>query len=261
MMKKIEKTIINLISDRGFLAPLSNEVPREFFLLEDMPVLVYLIEEALSIGSEKIVFLSNEKDKRFVSFFEKLKDLEEKLKEKGNKRSKVVMQLREKIEDVEFILESSLIEAVRGKEDFAFLESDKLIHSKKLPIRQVADIFKTSERPVLGLVESEKGTVETEKIARGLFKVKGFDKESNLSLFGRAIFTSESKKFFEEGKKIDEILESMIERGHTVYGTLISGKKLELNNYLSFQKAQLYYLLNSDNKSELKNFIKDNDLL
>ncbi|MGM0439482.1 MAG: hypothetical protein ACQEP3_03605, partial [Patescibacteria group bacterium] len=221
-----------------------------------------LMEEAVSVGAEEIVFLTDKKeDERLVNFFQDLDKKVDYLKKRGNSRAKKLSKLKEKFKDLEFSFVSSFTEAVRGADDFAYISSEKLIYNEKNSLTQLMEVFKTSERPVLGLTKSDRGDIKTEKIARGLYKLKGFTDESVLSTIGRGVFTSESRKFFQEAESLREAIENMMERGHTVYGTKVDGKVFTVNNENSYLKANIYYSLKNKDDKELEEFIKDEELL
>ena len=78
-MKKIKRAIIKTGEQNSFL-PLSDRIPKELFNLVDMPLMVELVDEALSINAEKIIFLSPKKSKSTLNFFENLKEIEDFLK-------------------------------------------------------------------------------------------------------------------------------------------------------------------------------------
>ncbi len=255
-MKKIKRAIIKTGEQNSFL-PLSDRIPKELFNLVDMPLMVELVDEALSINAEKIIFLSPKKSKSTLNFFENLKEIEDFLKKKGHTQAKKAQNLRKKYENIEFGFEKKLIKAIEEKENFSFLSADNLIDFKKSGLSQIMDIFKTSERPVLGLTEKEIGDLKTEKIARRLFKIKSFSDEATFSFFGRAIFTGESVKFFKGKKSLTEAIEEMLKRGHTIYGTLLKGDLFEVTDYPGFLKAGIHYGLKSEYGPELSEFIKE----
>ncbi len=257
----IKKAVIEITEDRGRFLPLSNQVPKELFMLSDMPVLNYLVDEATSLGVKEIVFWNKKTEKRFKSLFDNLDSQEDELRKKGNKRAEKIKELKERIENIQFSFGKDLFSCLNNSDNFAFISSDILINNKKNSLEQLMEIFKTSERPVVGLLESDIGEIETEKIAKGIYKVKGFGDKSNFSLVGRGIFTSESVKFFENQKNLSGVIEKMIERGHTVYGIVLSGEKFYLNNLESFLKANFYYTLKSEHSSFIKDYLKKTDLL
>jgi len=261
MTKKIKRAIIKIVPDRGKLYPLSGQISRELFPLFQTSVLEKLVSEAVSVGVEEIVFLKEKKDERLIDYFEDLESQEKELKKRGNPKAEKLKKLREKFDALDFDFKSDLPAAVRGSENFAFITSQKLIRAEKTSLEQLMEVFKTSERPVVGLIESEMGEVETEKIARKLFKVKAFSDEAVFSMIGRGIFTSESKKFFDEAENLKNALEIMLKRGHTVYGSLVEGEVFSLKDELSIMKASIYYGLKSDKAKEIKEYINSKDLL
>lgn len=256
-MKKIKRTIIKADFNRERFFPLSGIIPVELFSLAGRSIIQLLVAEAISIDSEEIVILSDKKEKLIEEFFKDLKTQEKELKKKGNPKAKKLANLRNKYEKLEISFEKELSKAIGKVGNFAFLSSNQLIDYDKNSLKQLMNVFKTSERPVLGLREVEMGEIETEKIAKGLFKIKGFTDESSFELVGRGIFTGESRKFFKDKKSLKEAMKKMIERGHTIYGSLIKGNYFKIKNESDYLKAELYYAHKFGNE-EIADYISEN---
>ena len=252
MTKKINKAIIEIVDGKGNFLPLSDQVSKELFPLGENSVLEILLEEVVSVGAENIVFLMKDKDERLVKLFKDLAEKESYLKRKGSPKAKTLKSLKEKFENLKFSFAKDFTEATRGAEDFAYISSDIICVENGLS--QLMKVFKTSERPVLGLKPADFGEVKTEKIARGLFKLRGFSDEASYSMTGRGIFTSESRKFFEEAETVRDAIENMMDRGHTTYGTEVDGKVFPLKTETDYLKANIFYSLKNE---EVKEFTKD----
>lgn len=257
MTKKVKKAIIDIQTDRGKFLPLSECVPKELFLLGNMPVLKHLTDEAISIGAEDIIFLTKAKEPIFKDFFKDLKEKETFLKKKGIKRAEALSEMVKLYENISFSYEKNLSTAVRKADDFLIISSDIVINSKRNACEQLMNIFKTSERPVIGLRETEMGDLEAEKIAKGLYKIKAFADEATLKLIGRGVFTAESRKFFEGKENLKEAIETMIDRGHTIYGTIIDGDFFDLTDPMEYAKANFSYNLKSSYGEKYKAFVKN----
>ncbi len=261
MMKRAKKAIIDLASLESNFLPLSKEVSRELLPVGDMPIVYHLVEEAVEIGAESVVFLSEGgEDSSLASFFTALEEEAEELKKKGNPRFKRVEKAAEQFSELKFSFTDDLQDAISGSESFSYLSSEHLFLGDKKGLAQLMDVFKTSERPVIAILNEENEAIETEKIARSLFKIKRLDEDLDFSELGRAIFTSESKKFFKKKKKVEEALKEMIYRGHTVYGTKIKGDFLEVEDYQSLLKANILYGLKLKSLTELEDILKEGNL-
>ena len=258
MTKKIKKAIIDLTETNSFL-PLSEQVKKELFPLGKESIIEVLVKEAVSVGVEEIIFLSSKKDPRLVNLFTGLDEKVGELKRKGNPQAKQMKLLQEELREINFSFQKDLEEAVLGGQDFVYILASDLIYSNKNALLQLMNVFKTSERPVIGLIEADMGEIKTEKIARGLFKFKGFTDQSQFSMIGRSVFTSESAKFFKGCETIKEAIKKMIDRGHTTYGTKIDGQLFQINDKESYQQANIYYSLK--NNKELQEFIREKGLL
>jgi UTP--glucose-1-phosphate uridylyltransferase len=287
-MAEVRKAIITAAGLSTRFLPMSKVVPKELFPLVNKPMISYVAKEAVDSNIEEIIFVINNKKKAILEYFQRNQELENILNKNGNKE--LLERLKESQEPfLKIKINSVLQEIPQGDgdailkaekkidgENFAVLFSDDIFESKVPVLEQLLNIFKTSQRPVIGLkrIEEDKlknyGVVEAELIARKIYKIKKVvekpkDKApSNLAIVGRYIFSPEIFDYLNKTKpnekgeiKVAEALNLMLKDGKIVYGYEFDGDWIECGKIEDWMKSNLYLTLKDEKYgSQLKEFIK-----
>ncbi len=237
-MKEIKKAVVDLnLEIEGLEGLLGELLP-----LGEKPILEIILKDLLKEGIKEIAFLPPQKEKDMKAFLKAL-------------------SVRPEYEEISFSFPRSLKEEMKKGDDLVFLSSSDLLLSESGSLEQLMKVFRTSERPVLGLKKEEGGEVKTEKIARRLYKIESVSGEGEFIFLGRAVFTSLSSKFFSKGTII-EGLEEMDRKGHTVYGIELEGKYFKITDKESYLKASSYYFFKkSPLSSKINKFLEEEKLL
>lgn len=286
----LKKVIIPAAGLGTRFLPITKTLPKEMLPLVDMPMISYVVKEAKEAGVSQIVFVVSERKKAILDYFKKLTWLENILeKRKKNELLQELAKLDKEFEKVSF--SCALQEKPQGDGD-AILKAKKLIgrgpcgvlfgddifEAKEPVITQLAKIFKTSQKPVIGLKEVSKeklpfyGVVAVEKIANRLYKIKDIVEKprdisrapSNLAIAGRYIINSEVFEFLKNTKPTEsgeiilaEALKSMIKNGKLIYGYEVDGEWLECGKKIDWLKTNFYLSLNHPKfGKELKEWVK-----
>lgn len=263
--------------------PLSKVIPKELWPLVDKPLIHYLLREVKQAGIKEVIFVLPSKESATYFYFKKNPDIREILKK--NNREDILSALRELDELQEDLSISYVIQKkplgdgdavlkVRSKvkkEPFALLFSDDIIDFETPAIKQLLKLFKTSQRPVIGLYRVSKeqipflGMTEVESIAHRFFKIKSIKEKpslqeapSDLAIVGRYILTSEIFEFLKRpeiikktGKIINktgeivvaEALEAALQAGKAIYGYEIKGEWLRCGDKRNWLRSHLYLSL------------------
>ncbi|MGC9031391.1 MAG: UTP--glucose-1-phosphate uridylyltransferase [Minisyncoccia bacterium] len=285
---KVEKVIIPAAGLGTRFLPLSKVIPKELFPLVNKPVISYVAKEAVDSNIEEIIFVLNEKKKAILDYFIKNAELENILKKNGNKELLNLLEesqepfLKIKINSVQQDIPlgdgDAVLKAEKKIEDenFGVMFSDDVFKSKIPVLSQLINIFKTSQRPVIGLkkVEKEKlqhyGVVEAEPIAKKIYKIKKVIEKpkekapSDLAIVGRYVFSPEifyylkNTKPNEKGEiKIADALSLMIQDGKIIYGYEFEGEWIECGKISDWLISNLYLSLMDEKFGPmLKDFIK-----
>ena len=287
----IKKAIIPAAGLGTRFLPLSKIVSKELLPLVDIPLIQYIVKEAKESGIEEIIFVLNQNNKKIVDYFKPSPKIEKIVREK--KREDLLEDIRQLNEITEnlainFVIQKNplgdghaILQAAKlaGSEPVACMFIDDIIESNKPAIAQLIKIFRTSQKPVIGLFQkseteiSHYGVVGVEKIAHKIFKIKKIiekpepgEAPSNLAISGRYIITPEVFEYLKKAKpgKNKEIIlaevfnNQMLKDGKLIYGYEIEGKWLECGDKLRWLKSNLYLSLKNEKYgAELKKYLKE----
>jgi len=288
---EVKKAILPLAGLSTRFLPLSKAVSKELWPVVDLPMIHYVIEEAKNSGIKEIIFVLSPDKKKILDYLKPSPKIEKTLKDK--KREDILEEIK-KVEDsfkdisFSYVLQKqplgdghAVLQAAKlvNKEFFACLFVDDIIKAKVPGILQLNKIFKTCQKPVIGLfrVPKEKifhyGTVGVEKIAHRFFKIKKILEKvsveqapSDLAVVGRYILTPEVFDYLKKAKpnKKGEIIladvfnNQMLKDNKLIYGYEIDGEWLECGDKLRWMKSNLYLSLKHPKYGEeLRNYLKE----
>lgn len=277
--------------------PLSKVVPKELWPLVDKPVLQYLLEEVREAGIEEVVFVVSSKKSLSIKYLNEENHWDEILEERQKEeRLEGLKELRNLISgfSFSFVVQKeplgdghALLQARSkiGDEPFGLLFCDDLIWGKKGGLAQLAEVFKSTERSIIGLYPVEKneissfGVVREERIAKRFYKVKGIvekpapkEAPSNLAVVGKYIFTPDIFDFLKEeklkevGKMVEETGEivlaegvaAALKAGKTFYGYAFEGEWLRCGNKRDWLVSHLFMTLKDPRFGPgIKKFLKE----
>jgi UTP--glucose-1-phosphate uridylyltransferase len=289
----IKKAVVPIGGLGTRFLPLSKTVPKEFLPLVDKPAIQYIIEEAKASGIKEIIFVTRPKSKEILEYFKESPKLEKFLK--ARKRAHLLRELqriKELAKNISFSIVSqkeplgdghAVLQAKKiiKRDSFGVFFSDDIVDSQTPCFLQLANIFRTSQAPIIGLkkVADEKipsyGIVKVEKISRHLYKIKGIIEKperesapSNLAIVGRYVLTPEVFNYLEKTRTnvrkeiiLAEALRKMLDSGKMIYGYEFEGKWLECGTKLSWLESNFYLCLKHPEFGEkLKKFLDETKL-
>lgn len=268
--------------------PLSKAVEKPLLPVGDKPMIQYVLEEVRDSGIKEVIIVSP-KSSQIKAYFERDKAAEDILQKRGQKESLAklgqIAKLSEQL-SLTYVLQEeplgnghSLLQAKKkiGNEPFALLFCDDIFESKPTALNQLLNMFNTSQRSIIGLMEVNKdeasafGVIEPEKIAKGVFKVKNIiekpakDKApSNLAVVGRYVLTPDIFEFLENRVASQEkelylsyAIADALKAGKTFYGLLLKGKWLRCGNIHNWLCSSFYVSMRNPHiKKELVRILK-----
>lgn len=272
-MKKVILPIAGL--GTRFL-PLSKELPKEFWPLADLPVIQYIVEEAVSAGAKEICFVISSDKKMIVDYFNDSPKIRVVLRERSKVNLIKELDLfKQKFEDINFsyvfqknpLGDGHAIYRAKeevGEDSCGVLFGDDVVHHKISCLEQLNRVFKTCKKPVIAIrrvpeeMISSYGILEVEKIANRFYKIKKIvekpnlkDAPSDFAIVGKYILTPlvfdylGSAKKPAKGKEIilADAFQRMINDGKTIYGYEFEGDWLECGNKINWMKSHLFLSL------------------
>jgi UTP--glucose-1-phosphate uridylyltransferase len=287
---EVKKALIPVAGLGTRFLPLSKSLPKEFFPLVDKPIIQYIVDEMKKSGIEEIVFVVSPKQKMILEHFKKSPELEKFLTKRNKQETlKEFKEFESLFEGINFSFATqkeplgdghALLQAatkVKGV-PVAVSFGDDIIDSEIPAISQLISIFKTCSAPVIGLKQLPRekvpayGSVEVEKIANGLYKIKKIVEKpkleevpSNLVIVGKYILTPDVFSYLKKATPsnkgeiiLAEVFDKMLNEGKTIYGYELKGEWLECGDKLKWLKSFMYFALKDPRYAEeLKKYIKN----
>ena len=289
MEEEIKKIIIPVAGLGTRFLPLSLAVPKEFFPLDDKPIIQHIVEEAKLSGIKEVVFVINKTQKGVLNYFKKHPEIEKILVQRNKEKAlKELKEFETKFEDISFSFVvqqkplgdgNAILQAAKKvkHEPVANSFGDDIVDSDEPAILQLINIFKTCKVPVIGLkqIDTEKvpayGMVVAEKIANRLYKIKQIVEKpdssqvsSQLVVVGKHILTPEVFEYLKKAHPsksgeiiLSEVFNKMLQDGKIIYGYEVKGEWLECGDKEKWLKSFFYKSLRDPRfGKELREYIK-----
>lgn len=287
----ITKAILPIAGLATRFLPLSKVVAKEFWPVVDLPMVQYAVAEAKKSGIKEIIFVLGPENKKVLDYLKPSPKIEKILKERKKENILAEMKnLEELFKDLSFsyVLQKkpmgdghAVFQAAKlvEEESVANIYIDDIIDSKTPAILQLAKVFKTCQKPVIGLFRLSKekvphyGVVGVEKIANRLYKIKKIiekpsleEAPSDLAVVGRYILTPEVFDYLKKAKpsKKGEIYlaevfnNQMLQDGKVIYGYELEGNWLECGDKIRWLKSHLQLSLKHPRYGpELKKYLRE----
>jgi UTP--glucose-1-phosphate uridylyltransferase len=218
---KIRKAIIPIAGKGTRFLPATKQIAKEIIPIINVPMIHYIVQEAVEAGIEQIVFVTSSGKFNVEDYFDRNLALENFL-EKNNKMKELEM-IRKigTMVDVTSVRQKEQLglghavlcaKGVVGNEPFAVLLGDDIVINKNPAIKQLMDVsLAHNNSTVIGVMEVPKnetnkygivkGTIVDEKTLRmtGMVeKPKPEDAPTNLATPGRYILTPEIFEILEK---------------------------------------------------------------
>lgn len=275
---KIRKAVIPIAGKGTRFLPATKQIAKEIIPILNIPMIHYVVEEAVNSGIEQIVFVTAYGKQEVENYFDRNIELETFL-EKNNKT-----ELLELIQNIGNMVEITTVrqkeqlglghavltaESVIGQEDFAVLLGDDIVLNEYPVTKQLIDIYNNKNGSVIGVMEVNNADTNKYGIVAGKFldeKTLHMNKmvekplpdkaPTNLATPGRYILTN---KIFEMLKKIprgaggeyqltDAI--NLLCENESVYAHIFNGDRFDTGNINGYLDATLEFALRDNNLFE-----------
>lgn len=290
MNELITKAIIPIAGLATRFLPLSKALSKELFPVGTKPMLQYALEELKAAGVTDVCFVVGQNKKPVSDFLRRSPQLEKILEEK--KYESILSEFRaleRLLEGMSFSFVSApkplgdghaLLQARKfvGEEACFVAYPDDIVQSKRPCAEQLAQIFKTSQRPVVALSRVPKdrissyGVVAAEKIATRFWKIQKIVEKpeaqsapSDLAMVGRWVVTPEVFDYLRKARPnkrgeiiLNEVLGEMTKEGKMIYGYEFEGTWWECGDRLKWLRSHLAFSLQHPELGpQLSKFLKE----
>jgi len=285
-MKKIRKAVLPVAGFGTRFLPATKAIPKEMLPIIDKPLVQYAVEEAIKIGIEEIIFITNPSKYSIKNHFDKSLLLEEKLIKSG--KFDFIKKLNpSEFNDIKFTYINQdeqkglghailLAEDFINDEPFAVLLPDDLFFSEKSCLMQLDEVYRQTNASVIAVNKIDADNIHKYGVIKpGLIdnraievvdiveKPKYEDAPSDIAVCGRYILNSSVFKYLnktspDSGDEIQltDAIKMMI-KDESVYACEYEGEKFDCGSKKGFVEATLAVSLRDPEiRDEIKKLIR-----
>jgi len=209
----IRKAVIPAAGLGTRFLPITKSMPKEMLPIIDKPTIQFVVEEAINSGIEDIIIITGRGKRAIEDYFDTSLELENHLFQ--NKKYVLLRKIKDvsSLADIHYIrqkepkgLGDAVLKAEKhiGEEPFAVLLGDDIIKSEIPCIKQLANLFKKYEKPIIAVEEiakekiSDYGIIKGTEINESVYCIDDIiekpslkEAPSNIGTVGRYILTPE----------------------------------------------------------------------
>ncbi|GAU07713.1 UTP--glucose-1-phosphate uridylyltransferase GalU [Desulfoplanes formicivorans] len=268
---KIRKVVVPVAGWGTRSLPATKNVPKEMLPVYKKPTVQYVVEEAMQAGLTDVVFVNNQNKRIIEDHFDYNLALEALLKRIGNES--MLAEVRKVAEMVNIIsvrqkkqlgLGHAVLCAreVIKDEPFAVMVGDDLLFDRDPGIKQLMEVARSENMPVVGVVEVPRekvdryGILQAEEFAPGMFRVRGMmekphpdEAPSRLAMIGRYVLTPEIFDHLEnlapgKGGEI-QLTDAMqlLAKENRLLAVKLKGKRFDTGDWVDYLSANIYFAL------------------
>jgi len=282
---KLRKAVIPVAGLGTRFLPATKTVPKELLPIVDVPSIQYVVQEAVDAGIEEIIFVTGRGKDGIEDHFDDAPELEQVLADRG--QTEMVKMLRRIAEMTEVVsvrqkkplgLGHAVLCArdLVGDEPFAVMLADDLIDSDTPCIRQLLEIFQSTNESVIALMEVPQSEVHQYGVIQGttlrerLYRVEAMvekpsaaEAPSRMAIIGRYVLRPEIFSILQgltPGKggeiQLTDGLSQLV-RDRKVYGCEFLGERYDIGDKFGFIRATVAYALKRpDLKDKVLEYLK-----
>jgi UTP--glucose-1-phosphate uridylyltransferase len=282
----VRKAVIPAAGFGTRFLPATKSQPKEMLPVVDIPVIQYVVEEAVASGITDILMIIGRGKRAIEEHFDRSFELEAELEAKGKIKELESIRRLSNLANIHFIWQKQMLglgDAIRcarhhvGDEPFAVLLGDTIVHGKPPATKQLLDVFRKYGTSVVALEEvsrdrvSRYGVVAPEPIDDRVCRVVDLVEKpapdqapSNLAIASRYILTPDIFELLDQVKpgkggeiQITDALRMQAHR-KPIHGCRVHARRLDIGNTLGFIKANILLgLERSDLQRELAAFLQE----
>ena len=254
--------------------PVTKSMPKEMLPIIDVPVIHYVVKEAVDSGIDDIIIITGRNKRAIEDYFDDTPELEMHLARNHKQDLLEIVQDISSLVDIHYIrqkeprgLGDAVLRAEKHicDEPFAVLLGDDIIRNARPCIKQLIDIYNRYQCSVIAVEEvphekvSSYGIINGRMLEDALYRVDDIiekpdvDKApSDLGAIGRYIFTPQifdCLKETEEGigneVQLTDAIRLLKDR-QNIYGYLFKGKRYDTGDRFGYIEAIIDFALEND---------------
>lgn len=284
-MKNLRKVVFPAAGLGTRFLPVTKSTPKEMLPIVDKPLIQYGVEEALSAGFKNMIIVTGRGKNAIEDYFDHSFELEHILSQRKDNGTLEEIRKMPREVDVAYIRQKNPLglghailcaENLICDEPFGVILADDIIDAKIPVLKQLANIAKKMNAPVIALMEVPKQSVKKYGIVKGkrindrvweiedmVEKPETKDAPSNLAIIGRYILPPEifhHLRNVKPGKngeiQLTDALKSYAQKNR-LYGYVFEGTRFDAGDKLGYLEANIMFALKrKDLKQGLINILK-----
>nr|AHF25554.1 UTP-glucose-1-phosphate uridylyltransferase [uncultured bacterium Contigcl_10-cl] len=273
------KTVIPAAGLGTRFLPATKAMPKEMLPVVDKPAIQYVVEEAVSAGSDDVLVVVGRNKNALANHFDRVTELEHTLERKGDAAKLAKVMEASRLADIHFVrqgdplgLGHAVLRARRhvGQETFAVLLGDDLIDARDPLLTRMIEASAQKSATVIALMEVDPAQIhlygcaaveatddaDLVKVVDLVEKPAAADAPSNLAIIGRYVLKPEIFEVLEEtapGKggeiQLTDALKALSADesiAGPVYGVIFRGRRYDTGDRLDYLKSNLLLALDRD---------------
>ena len=286
---KIRRAVIPVAGKGTRFLPATKQIPKEMIPIINLPMIHYVVEEAILSGIEQVIFITSSGKNAIEDYFDRNFDLEDFLIKSGRVKELELVQQIGKMVEVTAIRQKEQLglghavlcaKDVVGNEPFAVILGDEIVRGPNPVTKQLIEISgQTNNSNVIGVMEIDpletykSGVVKGDFIDQGkktmrmttmVEKPRPADAPSNLATPGRYIFRPEifdALKVIPKGvggeyQLTDAI--NLLAKESEVYAHIFQGERFDTGNIEGYLNATIEFaLMNKESEPMMRKLIKE----
>ncbi|MDK2940176.1 MAG: UTP--glucose-phosphate uridylyltransferase [Methanolobus sp.] len=286
---EVKKAVIPVAGMGTRFLPATKSMPKEMLPIIDIPVIHYVVEEAIASGIDDIIFVTGRSKRSIEDYFDDSPEIENHLRQKNNEKLLKIVQDISSMVDIHYIrqkepkgLGDAILTARKhiNDEAFAVLLGDDIIVNKKPCTKQLIDNFMKYGRSTIAVEEvpiektGSYGIIKGQPLDESLYILEDIiekpapeEAPSNIGAIGRYVFTPEILDCIKQtdigvGNEIqltDGI--RLLNEEQKVYAYKFTGKRYDTGDKVEYVKAVIDFALDKeDMREQIKEYISNMNL-
>lgn len=270
----INKVVIPVAGWGTRSLPATKNIPKEMLPVYKKPTVQYVVEEAISSGLDTVVFINNKDKKIIEDHFDYNLVLENLLARAG--KTKLLEEIRAVAEMVNIISVRQKVQLGLGhavlcarevvkNDNFAVMVGDDLMFGAEPGIKQLIDVARAENLPVVGVMEvprskvSNYGIIAGDEFAPGLYRVRNVvekppvsEAPSRMAVIGRYVLTPDIFPLLDQVRpgvggeiQLTDALQ-MLAAQNRLLAVKIRGQRFDVGDWVDYLTANIYFGLHDE---------------